>query len=1189
MKIASGEKSRVGKLLLRTWVCVVFMGVMLGVCASAQENPTGTLNGKVSSVGGASISDAKVTITNRTTGQTSTVRTDATGSFSSADLAVSDYSVTVDAKGFISTSEVVNVQAGATATANFELNPEPVPGALGAQNVRGLPLNNRTFLAPARLEPGVQLQDSGTIDPTKNGFASVSFDGRYGRAARIEMDRLDVSDETVGTTAQSIPAAAVQEFRLGGLLAPPSDQLGTAGWANIVTRSGSDEVHGDLFGNYRNGNVLAASLPGGNSHDWERQAYGGDVGGALIPDKLFAFASAERNRQDALSPVLLGGPFSTVSPALTSIREPFREVNADGRLDYQLAERARAFYRFTFDQNSDQRPFGYGPSLQPFLNRTNSPAHALGVDFNSGSFTHSLRFEYLRYKNGIVDASSAVTSFANPVPDVTIDIGGGARSSCATGAFFCSGPSYLAPQQTFQSDKQFRYDGTHVRGDHLVRFGVSYNRILAAIYSPFYGIAPTLADEGGAPIPANPVLGITGNASDPLSYPVEWSFLGNGRGFASERSQFGLPGGGQQDNRLSAYLGDTWKVRRNLDVTYGVNWVRDDGKSDSDLGAISQLNAWGPKLGNSVRQPNLNFGPQLGVTWDPHSSGRTTIRGGIGLFYDNEIFNNILFDRPARLASGAFFATPAACVGGAPGSIQWPSAGAPGTLVAGGAGVVNSNGTVSPTWCGSAIGVAAPQAVALQQAYQAATAAAVAGTNPDFIGNPGAFAGPYQNGISLLAPNYQTPRSLQVDFGLQHELKPGLIFSVDYLRNVTTRTLLGVDVNSGGAASTFNATNAAADRDAAQVANGCFAGTNQVSCMVAKLGPAGALAAYGGSGIGGPAQVTGGAPCPFCAFPGLQPNLGVNVMNFPVGRSVYSGVDVSLKQVVRNFSVRQLQRGTFQVSYSHSRYVSQAGDSNFVNLATDYGSPDRFTGPNALDRTHQVSVAALFDLEHSLRLSFLGHFDSPLPVTLTYPQSSGGAEVLVTDVNGDGSTGDIIPGTNVGSFMRGIKPSGFAKFIQNYNTAVGSATSSATPAGTMLINGGVFSLRELQEIGGVPQPLAAPVLDVAGLGWLKTFDVKLSWNHTYRDRITFEPSVGLFNLFNFANFDLPGNTQNGVLSFGSGSLSPFFTALQPENTVGGTSPNLSGSFGRTNRASLQSGMNAQGAPRAIEWGLKISF
>jgi hypothetical protein len=409
------------------------------------------------------------------------------------------------------------------------------------------------------------------------------------------------------------------------------------------------------------------------------------------------------------------------------------------------------------------------------------------------------------------------------------------------------------------------------------------------------------------------------------------------------------------------------------------------------------------------------------------------------------------------------------------------------------------------------------------------------------------------------------------------------------LRDVSTHTLLGIDVNHGGSANTFNVTNATADRDAAQLANGCSPGTNQVSCMVANLGPAGALAAYGAAGIGGPAQVTGGAPCPFCAFPGQQPSLGVNVMNFPVGRSVYNAFGVSLKQVVRNFSVRGIQRATFLVAYSHSRYVSQGGDSSIINQATDFDNPDRFTGSSALDRTHQVSMGALFDLQHSLRLSFAGHFASPLPVTLSFPQNSAGAEVLVTDWTGDGTTGDLIPGSNVGQFMRRTKAGGLANFIQSYNTAFTSGPNPSTPAGATLVNGGVFSLQELEQIGGVLQPLAASVADVTGLGWLKTFDLKLSWEHTYRERISIEPSVSLFNLFNFANFDLPGNTQNGVLNFGGGSLSPLATATQPLGTVGGTSANVHELFGRTNRAGLQSGMNSQGAPRAIEWGLKISF
>jgi hypothetical protein len=481
--------------------------------------------------------------------------------------------------------------------------------------------------------------------------------------------------------------------------------------------------------------------------------------------------------------------------------------------------------------------------------------------------------------------------------------------------------------------------------------------------------------------------------------------------------------------------------------------------------------------------------------------------------------------------------------------------------------------------------MASPLAVTLEQAYQTATLAAGSASNPSFIGNTGAFAGPNQNGLSLLAPNYETPRTVQMNLGLQHEFRPGLLFSLDLVRDVSTHSLLGVDVNEGGAADTFNVLNASADRDGAQVANGCSAGTNQVGCMIAKLGPAGALAAYGRAGIGGPGQVTGGAPCPFCAFPGLHPNLGVNVMNFPSGRSVYNAVDLSLKQQMTKFPVRGVEHAAFQVAYSHSKYVSQVQDSDVVNQARDFTHPNRFTGPSALDRTHQFSFGGEFDLPRRLRLGMIAHVSSPLPVTLAFQQSAGGAEVLVTDWTGDGSTGDIIPGSNVGSYMRSIKPAGLSAFLKSYNT---NGAGNQTPAGNALITGGVFSLQDLKDMGGVLQPLAAAVQNSAGLGWLKTFDLKLSWVYKFQDRVTIEPSVGAFNVFNFANFDLPGNTQSGVLNFGAGSVSAGATFLQPQSTVGGTSLSPKDPTGRTNRASLQSG-SAMGAPRGLEWGMKISF
>jgi hypothetical protein len=1180
--------------LCRTLLLLIFtfsLLVIFGGTAAAQQ--TGSIAGKVSSTAGAPISSARVIITNKSNGQTSTVKTDPAGAFTSPALAAGEYALRVDARSFIATTVVATVQPGAPTAADIKLDPEPLAGIIPVQKLGNLPVNGRDYVPYAQFEPGIQNQDGATIDPSKTGFPALSLDNRNGRSAQLQLDGLDINDETVGATTSNVPASAVQELQLGGFSAPIGNQVTSAGALNVVTRSGSNYLHGELFGFYRNGDVLSASLPGGNSHAWGRQQFGGNLGGALMHDKLYFFVDGERNRQDLSNPVLLGGPFTFLSPSSTTIREPFRETETTDRLDYHLSETARAFYRFTYDQSSDVHPFGSGPSLQPFLSRTNTPSHALGLNFTTGAYTHSVRFEYLKFRNIVADSSGEVGGAANPVSNVTINIGGGATSQCAAGSLFCSGPTFLAPQQTYQSDRQFRYDGSHIWRNHILHYGASYNRILGGGFDSLFSTGPTLSDQSSIPLPAN-VFGSDGNPANVLNYPAEFSFIGNGQGFATERSEFGLPGGGQRDNQVMLYVGDTWKAKPNLSVTYGVHWIRDTGRTDSDIGPIPQLNAWGAGLGNRVRQPNLNFAPQLGLAWE--ATDKTTLRGGLGLFYDSSIFRNEFFDRPLRLSQGSFVSTPAVCIAGAPGRIQWPSALTPGTLVASGAGIVNSDGTVSPydaanlstlTWCGESIGTAAPMAAALEQAYQQATANSGSTSNPSFIGNPGAFAGPNQNGLSLLSPNFRTPRTLQVNASMQHELRPGLMFTLGYQRDVSTRTLLGVDVNHGGAASTFNLSNAIFDRDAAQTANGCLTGTNQVGCMVAKLGPAGALAAYGQSGIGGPAQVTGGAPCPQCAFAGLNPNLGVNVMNFPEGRSVYNGINVTLKQQVTNFSVRGVQRASFQASYSHSRYVSQSQDSDLTSQATDFANPDHFTGPAALDRTHQISLAANFDLRKSVRLSFIGHFDSPLPVTLSFQQKAGGAEVLVTDWRGDGTTGDIIPGSNVGSYMRSIKPTGLQNFIKTYNTSVAASSTPQTPAGNALINGGVFSLQELEQMGGVLQPLASTVSDVAGLGWMKTFDLKLGWEHKFQDRFSIEPSVGLFNLFNFANFDLPGNTQSGVLSFGAGSLSSSAAVLQPQSTVGGTSP--TGSSARTNRTSFLSGMNAAGAPRSVEWRLRISF
>ena len=175
--------------------------------------------------------------------------------------------------------------------------------------------------------------------------------------------------------------------------------------------------------------------------------------------------------------------------------------------------------------------------------------------------------------------------------------------------------------------------------------------------------------------------------------------------------------------------------------------------------------------------------------------------------------------------------------------------------------------------------------------------------------------------------------------------------------------------------------------------------------MITALGQAGAQTAYSTAGLDSNLQAAGGGPCSYCAFPGTNPITGNNGavggvdMLFPDGRSVYSGVQVKLVTRIER-PVRCVKTANLQVSYSLSKFISQAQDQDFINLATDNDNPTRFTGPNALDRKHQISFGGTFDLPFYTKLSMIGHFYSPLPQNLQLPELTNGGEIFATRLAG---------------------------------------------------------------------------------------------------------------------------------------------------------------------------------------------
>jgi hypothetical protein len=1191
------RKWAVAPLFLLAFVTWTFAISIAAPSSVAQVSvSTGSVSGTVQDPQGGVVPNAKVTVSSKESGKSVSLVTGNDGAFTTGNLAPGNYTVRVEATNFKTYQTTVPVQVGqiATVIAKLELgnsasvievtgsaiqvNSEQatVQDVLTAADIDQLPVNGRNFLDLATLEPGVQIQDGSTFDPTKNGYSSLSFGGRFGRSARVEVDGVDVSDETVGTVTQNIPQSAIQEFQVAQSTLDLSTELTSSGTVNVVTKSGTNDLHGGTYYYGRSDQTSARIAP--EQLNFGRKQFGADLGGPIWKNKLFFYGNFERTDQSLQNPVQLNGDFSSLAG---SFNAPFTEREYLGRVDYNLRSNVTLFYRFNYDQNLSVR--GFNPGVyQPFENVDHVPTHVIGTNFSIGRSTNSVRFEYLKFRNAIADAVAA-SGALDPIPGISLNItpNGNDTNCLAGGENFCSGANILAPQATYQTDKQIKYDGSFTVGRHTLRYGAAFNRIEGGGFAKFFGLQPMVQSvfNPGNEAFANADPFGPGGAANPANWPVDTIVMGNGQGFFTEQSGFGLPAGGQHDNRFEVYLGDQWKIRSNLTLTIGLHYGIDTGRADSDLPSIPELaqfnNQFFNNLQRPVNQPDKNLGPQIGIAWDPWKNGKTVIRAGAGIYYENAIFNNVLFDRPARLQSGLFFGNATPCIGGSP----------TGAVV----GVADSQAGAGVPYCGEAIGLAAAQIAADQAAYQAATAAAGPASNGAFIGNALADS-PNSTGDQLLSPDYRSPLSEQMNVGVQRQFGHNTVLSVDYVRNVGLHFLLGLDTNKVGDARFLNVPNAQAA--IAATLSACGAATIDAaiaSCPGLHSSGGATISDFATNGLDSGGDATGGLPCPTCAFGGINPNLGQNEMLFPIGHSVYNGLLVSLKSNLGS-PLPAVKHLNLIASYTLSRFNSEAQDQDFVNNAVDFNNPLSFYGPSGLDRTHQVSVGAVMDLPWATRFALTTHWDSAAPLNLTLPQSGNPGEIFLSDVTGDGTVGDIVPGSNVGSFGRSIKANQLNNFISSYNS---KSAGQLTPAGQALVSAGLFTQAQLTSLGAVTPTLALAPPGEVGVSPIFTFDAHISWEiklskllHALPERVVLEPQIALFNVFNYHNYDPFGNELSGVLNGSVGSANGTTAHDQ-----GGCPADPTKCTGRTNLVTpgSASGVNWYAVPRQAEFGVKLSF
>jgi hypothetical protein len=259
---------------------VFTVGVLLftGIALYAQA-PSGTITGSVTDSSGAVIPGASVTITDKANNTARTLEVNANGLYSAPALNPGDYDVRATMQGFRTTQRDAQVVAGSTTTvdmamsvgesrevvtveaasAQINYDSHSIAGIIARENIQDVPLNGRSSLQLASLEPGVTVTP-GSTSQFNSMFNVTVLGGAGGNGARITIDGGVINDEVEGNSSMNFSQEIVQEFQLSAVNFDASTGVGSTGAINIVTRSGGNQLHGSVYYYYRDHNM--ASYPG---------------------------------------------------------------------------------------------------------------------------------------------------------------------------------------------------------------------------------------------------------------------------------------------------------------------------------------------------------------------------------------------------------------------------------------------------------------------------------------------------------------------------------------------------------------------------------------------------------------------------------------------------------------------------------------------------------------------------------------------------------------------------------------------------------------------------------------------------------------------------------------------------------------------------------------------------------------
>ena len=653
--------------LLRRLFLVLVSASLLAISVHAQ-NPRGSLRGTVQDATGARIPAAKVVVRSADSSLQREAISEDRGEFRLDDLLPGSYRITVSAAGFASAqadvsiavssvrevtvtlkaaapSETVSVQGQ-----NSSITTQPIDlvsvvhqGVISSQDLQTLPLAARSFANIAYLAPGTEPVEPS--DPTKARITAVSTGGSSGLNNDLSVDGGDNSDDWIGGFLQNFSPDAIQEFAVRTANEDADTGGTTAGSVVITTKRGTNEWHGSgAF--YERAADLNARFPIENpapnpKQSFSRQNYVATLGGPIAHDKIWFFSSLEyvhENASIAYSPGSLS-EFNALAqiaadgliPGVASIRVPqtvpipFRDYIGSVRLDWAQSAKSQWFLRTSEDSYLTRNALVQQATL-PSTGLTTHNNYWNSVISNTygfsptwlGTFVFDASLLHLTQTRN----STLGFALAFPFSSTTLTVSG--YETYGDNQF--ATPITLFPSLRNQEKYQFRYDLGHATGDHAFKFGVNF------IHEPVLGGAFPGNQETLYSFPNDPTY-YTLNAANLAQFPIDYA-----NGASTTPASDGTFS--QNVQRLALYAQDSWRVSRHLTVNYGLRWQTTFGlfiASGHDQ-TVNPSFSLLPTFGLPERAPHddrKQFGPRLGLAYSPGNSGRTVIRAGFGLFYND--------------------------------------------------------------------------------------------------------------------------------------------------------------------------------------------------------------------------------------------------------------------------------------------------------------------------------------------------------------------------------------------------------------------------------------------------------------------------------------------------------------------------------------------------------------------------